>query len=83
MSNTKSPWKGYIEPFSDPRLTSTTMWFVESKKDDNFDINVFTSKESDFVVKDAPDTTRDKIATSEAYFGYGFGSAKGIIFGNT
>jgi hypothetical protein len=83
ISNTKSPWKDYLEPVSDPRLTSTTAWFVESKKDDNFDINVFTSKDPDFAVKDAPDTSRDKIATSETYFTYGFGSAKGILWGNT
>jgi len=39
--------------FEDPRITSTTMWFMLAK-DDNFDINVFTSQEPDLEISDAP-----------------------------
>lgn len=81
MSNTVSAFQGYIKPYENPRLTSTTMWFVLAKKDDNFDINVFTAKAPDFVTKDAPDTTRDKIVTSETYFTYGWGSPKCYLLG--
>jgi len=82
MSNTESPWKNYIKPVEDPRLTSTTAWFTLSKKDDNFDLNVFTGQEPDFFMKDAPDNTRDRVATSEQHFTYGFGQPKAYLCGN-
>jgi hypothetical protein len=81
ISNTINPYKGFITPYEDPRLTSTTAWFALAKKDDNFDLNVFTGQEADFVSKDAPDNTRDKIYTSEAHFTYGHGDAASYYCG--
>lgn len=81
LSNTESAFKGWIKPLEDPRLTSTTNWFVLGKKDENFDINVWTGQEPDFVTKDAPDNTRDKIYTSEQHFTYGFGNPAAVYYG--
>jgi hypothetical protein len=81
LSNTESAFKGWIKPVEDPRLTSTTAWFCLAKKDDNFDLNVFTGQEPDFVTKDAPDNTRDKIYTSECHFTYGHGDAAAYLQG--
>ena len=75
LSNTESAFKGWIKPMEDPRLTSTTAWFTLAKKDQNFDLNVFVGQEPDFVSKDAPDNTRDKIYTSETHFTFGHGDS--------
>jgi hypothetical protein len=83
MSNTESPWKGWITPMEDPRLTSTTAWFVVGKKDDNYGLYVFTGQEPTFVVKDAPDATMDKQVFSEQHFSYGHDNPKGYLCGNT
>jgi hypothetical protein len=64
----------------DPRLTSTTMWFGLAKND-NFDINVFTAQEPDLVIGDAPDTSRDRVATSQQWFTYGFGDSRMYFLG--
>ncbi len=82
ISNTESPWKNFIKPVEDPRLTSTTAWFVLGKKDENFGLYVFTGQEPDFVVKQAPDSTRDKEASSEQHFSYGFDMPQGYLCGN-
>ena len=66
--------------YEDPRLTSTTMWFMLAKND-KFNINVFTSQEPDLIIQDAPDTTRDRIATSLQYFGFGWGCARMYFLG--
>ena len=68
--------------FEDPRITSTTMWFMIDKSD-GYDINVFTSQEPDLVLQDAPDTTRDRIATSLQYFSFGFGDGRKYYLGRT
>lgn len=82
ISNTINPYgKNWIKAIEDPRLTSTTAWFALAKKDENFDINVFTGQEPDFVTKDAPDNTRDKIYTSECHFCYGFGDSSAFYLG--
>jgi len=84
MSNTTNVLKDVkLELFECPRLTSTTAWFVEAKKDKNFDINVFTSMKPQFWTKDAPDTTKDTIVFSLTYYTYGFGSARTYYCGNT
>lgn len=64
-------WK--VKLVEDPMLTATTMWFAMDKGSDKFDINVYTSMEPDLLIMDAPDTTRDRIATSMQYFTYGWG----------
>jgi hypothetical protein len=82
MSNTTNVFKDYIKTYEDRRLTSTTMWFMIDKSE-GYDINVFTSFEPDFVTQDAPDTSRDRIVTSQTYFTYGWGSPKKYYLGNT
>lgn len=67
--------------YEDPRLTSTTMWFMLDKNSDDFDLNVFTTMEPDFVTKDAPDNTRDRVATSYQMFTYGWGHAGAYCLG--
>jgi hypothetical protein len=66
-------WK--IKLVEDPLVTSPTMWFGLNKSSDLYDINVETSMEPDLVIGDAPDFTRDRVATSFQYFTYGFGYA--------
>jgi len=76
MSNTKNVYPesfGGLKLYEDPRLTSTTMWFLIAKKDGLYDFNVFTAMEPDLVVEKAPDRTRDKMALSLQYFTYGWG----------
>ena len=68
--------------YEDPRLTSTTMWFMLAKND-KFDINVFTAQEPDLFIGDAPDTTRDRIATSDQWFTFGWGDARMFYLGRT
>lgn len=72
-----------LRVYEDPRLTSTTTWFMLDKNADDFDFNVFTKQEPDFVTMDAPDTTRDRIATSLMYFTYGFGHQGALYAGKT
>jgi len=64
-------WK--VKLVEDPMLTSTTMWFGLDKGSDLYDINVLTSMEPDLLIMDAPDTTRDRVATSMQFFTFGFG----------
>ena len=81
LSNTTNAFKNWISLKEDPRLTSTTAWFALAKKDDNFDLNVFIGQEPDFVSKDAPDSTRDKIFTSETHLTWGHGDAASYYCG--
>jgi len=62
------------------RLTGTTTWFVIAK-DDDYDFNMFTAWEPDFVIKPAPDNTRDTVATSRQMFTFGYGSVKNLYVG--
>jgi hypothetical protein len=82
MSNTKNAFQDYVRIHEDPRLTSTTAWFMLDKKSPYFDFNVFSSEEPNMVIKDAPDTTRDRIATSLQMFTYGWGDARACYWGN-
>ena len=82
FSNTKNAFQDYTKIHEDPRLTSTTAWFMLDKKSPYFDFNVFTSEEPTMVIKDAPDTTRDRIATSLQMFTYGWGDARACYWGN-
>jgi hypothetical protein len=82
MSNTKNAFQDYVRIHEDPRLTSTTAWFMLDKKSPYFDFNVFSSEEPNMVIKDAPDTTRDRIATSLQMFTYGWGDPRAAYWGN-
>jgi hypothetical protein len=82
FSNTTNAFKDYVKIHEDPRLTATTAWFALDKKSPYFDFNVFTSEEPNMVIKDAPDTTRDRIATSLQMFTYGWGDARACYWGN-
>ncbi len=62
-----------IEAMENPRLSSTTNWFVIAKEDERYDFNLFTLMEPDMVVEKAPDRTRDWQAHSLQYFSYGYG----------
>jgi hypothetical protein len=81
MSNTTNALKEYLKPYEDPRLTSTTMWFVIAKNEDIYDINVITSQEPELIFMDAPDTTRDRIAIAEQMYDYGHGDARAYYCG--
>jgi hypothetical protein len=80
-SNTKNIFENYLQIFEDRYLTSTTAWFVMDKNNDLFDFHVYTAQEPELVIKDAPDTTRDRIATSEQWFTYGWGDARCVFWG--
>ena len=81
-SNTINIMSDYLKPTENARLSSTTTWFVLCK-DDDYDINVFVDYAPDFVTADAPDTSRDRICTSQMYGKYGWGNSSGIYIGNT
>ena len=66
-----------------PQLSQTYIKNEIEALTDKYDINVFTAQEPDFVTMDAPDTTRDRIATSQQYYAFGFGSARQYFCGNT
>jgi len=81
LSNTTNIFEDYLKIYEDPRLTSTTTWFVLDKE--KHDMNVFVSYQPDFVTQDAPDTSRDRICTSQMYGTYGWGDPRGVYVGNT
>ena len=68
--------------YENPRLTSSTMWFMLAKGP-KYDINVFTAQDPDLEIMDAPDTTRDRVATSLQYFTYGWGDPRLYFLGRT
>ena len=85
MSNTTNVYPesfGGIKLYEDPRLTSTTMWFMIAK-DENYDINCFTGMEPQMFVEKAPDRTLDKMALSVQDFTYGWGDARSYYLGNS
>jgi hypothetical protein len=69
-----------LKIFEYHRLTGTTCWFMIAK-DEDYDFNVFTAWEPDFVIKPAPDNTRDTVATSRQMFTYSYGSVKNLYVG--
>lgn len=69
-----------LKIFEYHRLTGTTCWFMIAK-DSNYDFNCLTAWEPDFVVKPAPDNTRDSVATSRQMFTYSYGSVKNLYCG--
>lgn len=84
MSNTDNVYPesfGGIKLYEDPRLTSTTMWFMIAK-DENYDINCFTGMEPQMFVEKAPDRTLDKMALSVQDFTYGWGDPRQYYLGN-
>ncbi|MCK9597893.1 MAG: hypothetical protein M0R06_02560 [Sphaerochaeta sp.] len=84
MSNTKNAFENAgFKLYEDPRLTSTTAWFMLDKKSPYFDFNVLTSEEPFMVTKDAPDNTLDRVAISHQMFTYGWGDARACYWGNT
>jgi len=69
-----------VRPYEYPRLTQTTRWFMLAKGD-LYDINLFTGMSPNFVVKDAPDRTLDKMCLTEQHFTYGWGDARAFYLG--
>jgi hypothetical protein len=70
-----------IKPIENPRLSSTTCWFVIAKQDEDYDFNVFTSMEPDLKIEECYDRTRDMQATSIQYFTYGWGDPRMLYCG--
>jgi len=70
-----------IKPIENPRLSSTTCWFVIAKGDPGYDFNVFTAMEPDLKVEECYDRTRDMQATSIQYFTYGWGDPRLLYCG--
>jgi hypothetical protein len=70
-----------IKPIENPRLSSTTCWFVIAKGDSGYDFNVFTAMEPDLKVEECYDRTRDMQATSIQYFTYGWGDPRLLYCG--
>ncbi len=81
QSNTTNIYADYLTRYPDPRLTSTTAWFVMDKKHPLFDFHVKTAMEPKLVIQDAPDTTGDRIAVSRQWFSYGWGDPRAIYWG--
>jgi len=81
-SNTDNIFKNYLKVEENERLTSPTTWFGLAR-DEDYDICVYVDFPPDFITKDAPDSSRDRIVTSQMYGGYGWGSAAGCYVGNT
>ena len=65
------------------RLTSSTSWAVMAKSNKLYDLFVFTSQQPDLVVKDAADTSRSTVVTSESWFTCGFGDPRAFYLGNS
>lgn len=72
-----------LSKYENPRLTSTTAWFIVDPSNDKYDINVFTAMQPRMFDKDAPDNTQDKIITSLQFFTYGWGDPRLYYCGNT
>lgn len=69
--------------FENPRLSSSTAWFLADTANDDYDYNVFTAMKPKMFSKDAPDNTQDKIITSLQYFTYGWGDPRLLYVGKT
>ena len=63
------------------RLTSTSSWGMIAK-DSDYDIFVMTTEEPDLKVQDAPNTSRNTIATSHQWYRRGFGDPRGFLLGD-
>lgn len=82
-SNTKNPYTKFgLKQFPYIRLSATTAWGLLAKKDDDYDINVFTSQSPQFSTQDAPDTTKDTIVLADEMYTFGFGDARMVFIGN-
>ncbi len=69
-----------LKIFEYHRLTGTTCWFMIAK-DEDYDFNMFTAWEPNFVTKPAPDNTGDTVVTSRQMFTMSYGSVKNIYVG--
>lgn len=70
-----------IKPQENPRLSSTTCWFVIARDDPDYDFKVITASEPDLQIEPCYDRTRDMQATSIQYFGYGWGDPRMLLCG--
>ena len=83
LSNTKN-WAAEwgLKPMENPRLTSTSAWFIIAKNDSAYDFNVFTSEEPSIKVVDTYDRTLDKACLYIQFFTYGWGDPRLLYVGN-
>ena len=72
-----------LQLVENPRISSSTSWFMADTSNDDYDFNVFTAMEPKMFSKDAPDNTQDKIITSLQYFTYGWGDPRLLVVGKT
>ena len=82
FSNTINPIEGELSPFVYHRLTASTTWFVIAKNHPNYGAFVYTLQEPDLMVKDAPDTTRDTLVTSQQHFTFSVDDSRLIYVGD-
>lgn len=83
LSNTINLFPDFdLKIFVYHRLTDTNNWFLLNTKHEDYGPRVYTATEPDIKVQDAPDTSRDKIITSQQYFTYGFTDAR-QVYGST
>ncbi len=81
--DTRTPnWIGDLglKLYEYPRLTSTTRWYMLAKGD-YYDVNMFVGMRPNFVTKDAPDRTLDKMCLTEQHFTYGWGDPRAVYLG--
>jgi hypothetical protein len=70
-----------IKPKENPRLSSTTCWFVIAKEDEGYDFQVLIAQQPDLKINECYDRTRDMEATSMQYFTYGWGDPRMLYAG--
>ena len=93
---TASPWKAHmagqttnvvgemgLELFENPRISTgtTTRWFMAATKDGDYDFHCFTGMEPNFIEKEAPDRTQDRMVLTAQDFTYGWGDPRLIYVG--
>jgi len=81
-SNTKNMFPQFgLNLFTYHRLTDQDGWFLIKKNDEDFGPRVITSQDPALIVKDAPDTSRNTLVTSEQMFTYGYDDAR-LVYGS-
>ena len=91
---TASPWKAHMagettnvvgemgmELFENPRLIATSRWFMADFKNEDYDFHCFTGMEPNFIEKEAPDRTQDRMILTAQDFTYGWGDPRLLYVG--
>ncbi len=79
LENTKNIFPEWdLKLFVYHRMTDADQWMLAATEHENYGLFVATSQDPDFVVQDAPNTSRNTYCTSEQMFSYGFSDARYI-----